>query len=291
MPSFLVFTIPISALFATLLAFSRFSADSELIAMYACGASNKLLILPAAIFGLIAALLGIYFSTVLMPKGSMLAVNNLNKVLENLSVNDIRAKEMYDGIHGMVFYTNEKVDNANFNEILVVDTKHKAIISAQRGTIVPNSSRSLMMDFQGGKFTLADDKDNYTTLTFEQMLLNMPLNIDISVLPMSERFMKMSDLRNRFNESHIYRYEYVKRFSMPISTFILALFGVSLGMFNQRSGRSFGVVFACIAALGMNVMFIMGESFAAKYNPVLMGWLPLLVFSVILIPVMRRNVF
>jgi lipopolysaccharide export system permease protein len=225
-----------------------------------------------------------------MPKGTMMAINNLNKVLENLSVNDIRAKEMYSGIDGMVFYANEKLDNANFNEILVVDTKQKAIISAKKGTIIPNAGKSLIMDFYGGKFTMTDYKDNYTTLLFDKLLINLPLNIDINVLPMSEQFMKMNDLKSRFSETPIYKYEYIKRFSMPLSAVIMALFGASLGMFNPRFGRSFSVVFACLVVLGINAMFIIGESFITKYDPILLGLLPLMVFSIILIPVLRKTI-
>jgi lipopolysaccharide export LptBFGC system permease protein LptF len=77
---------------------------------------------------------------------------------------------------------------------------------------------------------------------------------------------------------------------MPLSAIIMAIFGVLLGIFSQRSGRSFGVVVACVIAFGMNVMFIIGESFVNKYDPVLLGWLPIAVFSVILVPVWVKKI-
>jgi lipopolysaccharide export system permease protein len=289
MPSFLVLTIPISTLFATLLAFSRFSSDSELIAMQACGASNRTLFTPVVIFGIFAALLGIYFSTVLMPKGSMMAMGNLNKVLENLSVNDIRAKEMYADIPGLIFYANKKLDTENFNEVIVINTHNKAIIAAQKGSIVPNAGKSLNMSFEGGKFTMADYRDNYTSLNFEKMLINIPTNVTAELMPMNERFMNLTELKSKFQEAPIYRYEYIKRFTMPLSTIIMAVFGVLLGIFSQRSGRSFGVVIACVIAFGMNVMYIVGESFVSKYNPTLLGCLPIAVLSVILAVVWIRR--
>src|SRR5712691_5388972 len=46
LPSILIFTIPISFLIGTLIAFSRLSSDSEIIALRACGISMFRLLSP-----------------------------------------------------------------------------------------------------------------------------------------------------------------------------------------------------------------------------------------------------
>ncbi|MDR2869846.1 MAG: LptF/LptG family permease [Deferribacteraceae bacterium] len=281
MPSFLVLTIPISALLAIVLAFNRFSSDSELIAMHACGASNFTLIVPVVIFGLATALIGIYMNVSLLPKGSSLAVDNLNRMLENLSINDIRAKEMYTDIDGMIFYANQKIDEANFEEILIVDTEQNAIISAQKGTIIPNASRSMMMQFEGGKLTQVDRSDQYSSISFGKMSLNYPLNLEVASMPRNEKLMGLAELEQHFSESGIYKFEYNKRFSMPLCALIMSLLGLTMGRATQRSGKSLGIALAALAIVGENVLFIVGEALSAKYDPLLLAWLPAALFTVI----------
>ncbi len=290
LPSFLVITIPISTLLAVLLAFSRFSADSELVAMQACGASGFSFIKPVLIFGIAAALMGVYLSTVLLPKGSTLAVDNLNNMLENLSINDIREKEMYTDITGIIFYANKKIDSANFEEIIMIDSNEKAIISAKKGTIRPSLNRSLIMLFDNGRFTMTDKNQTYTSMAFGKLSVNFPVNLKIEQLPMNERLMSLADLRKNFPTAPIYKFEYWKRFSMPVAAVILGLLGLSLGVFLQRSGRSMGLVLSCAVALTFNVLFIVGENFVGKYNPAFLAWMPVIVFSLILIPALRKSV-
>ena len=83
LPSIFYMTIPIAGLLATLIAFSRLSADSELIAMKAIGASNKTLIKPLIFIGIFAGLINLAMGLYFVEKGSTLAYNNLNKIVEN----------------------------------------------------------------------------------------------------------------------------------------------------------------------------------------------------------------
>ena len=287
-PSFLVITIPISVLLAAFLAFSRFSADSEIVAMQACGASGFSFLKPVLAFGIAAALAGIYFSTVLLPKGSMLALDNLNKMLENLSVNDIREKEMYTDINGIIFYANKKISSADFEEVIMIDNNQKAIISSKNGAIYPSANRSLLMQFDDGRVTMTDKNQTYTNLTFGKLTVNLPVNLSIKQFPINERLMSLADLRKNFSSAPIYRYEYWKRFSMPVSAIIMSLLGFSVGISLQRSGRSLGIVISCAIALTFNVLFIVGENFVGKYSSVVLAWMPVIVFSAILMPVLRR---
>lgn len=290
LPSFLIITIPISTLLAVLLAFSRFSADSELVAMHASGAGNTSLIAPVLVFGVIVALVGVYVSTVLLPKGSSLAVGNLNEMLENLSMNDIREKEMYTDIDGVIFYANRKLDNANFEEILLIDTKSNAIISAGKGTIIPNSNRSIIMRFENGRFTKTDSTGaSYSNLSFDSMMMNFPLNISVNLLPMNETLMELDELMERFDESNKYIYEYAKRFSMPSASIILALIGLSLGRFLHRSARSIGIIISLIIVFALNGLFIITGNMVNSYNPVLLAWFPVIFIFIIMLPMLYRS--
>ncbi|MDR0453947.1 MAG: LptF/LptG family permease [Deferribacteraceae bacterium] len=290
LPSFLVITIPVSALLSVLLAFSRFSADSELVAMQACGASGFFFIKPVLLFGIASMLFGIYLSAVLLPKGSALAVENLNRMIENLSINNVREKEMYTDINGIIFYANKKIDNTNFEEIIMIDNNEKAIVSAQKGSIRPNANRSLIIQFNNGRFTMKDKNQTYTNLTFGKLSVNFPINLKIEQFPMNERLMNLDDLRKNFNTAPIYKYEFWKRFSVPFSAIIMGLLGLSFGVFLRRSDKAIGIVLSCGVALAFNVLFIVGETFVGKYNPTLLAWMPVIIFSLFLSPALYKYI-
>ncbi len=291
LPSMLVITIPISTLLAVLLAFNRLSSDSEIVAMRSCGAGNKVFIIPVLIVGLFSAILGGYFSTVLLSKGSGLAIDKLNNVLENISINNIREKELYNELGDMIFYANKKIDNSQFERIFLINKNDKSIISARKGNLTPTNHGSIMMQFEGGKFTIMEQNSSYTTIQFEKMSMNMPLNLDVEAIPMNERIMGLYELRNNFNSGEIYKFEYSKRFSMPFSAILMALMGLSLGIFLKRSGNSIGIIISCAVALIFNVMFIIGESIVTSgaYNSFLLAWAPNIIFSIFLIPILRRT--
>jgi lipopolysaccharide export system permease protein len=287
-PSLFSITIPVSTLLAVLLAFNRLSADYEYIAFKTCGAGRRAFIIPAVIFGVFAAALALFFSAFLLAKGSKLAVDNINSLLENISINDLREKEMYSELKGMILYADKKIDASNFENLILINTEDNTIISAKRASIIPHY-RSIMLQFDGGLFTV-QKAHRFTNIEFERMSVNLPMHIEVQSLPSSERFMSMGELKKGFPENLKYRYEYYKRFFMPVSSIALALLGLSLGVFLSRAGQSLGIFLSCAVALIFNGMFIGGETLAEQGNipPLLLAALPVIILSAALIPAIKK---
>ncbi|MCK5083910.1 MAG: LptF/LptG family permease, partial [Candidatus Omnitrophica bacterium] len=66
-PVFLGYTIPIACLISVIMAFSRFSADNEIIAMRASGIHLGRLLMPLIILGFIASLFLIVLNERIIP--------------------------------------------------------------------------------------------------------------------------------------------------------------------------------------------------------------------------------
>jgi lipopolysaccharide export system permease protein len=288
-PSLFSITIPVSTLLAVLLSFNRLSADSEFIAFKSCGAGRVAFIIPTVIFGVFAAVLALFFSTVLLAKGSKLAVANINYLLENITINDLREKEMYSELKGMILYADKKIDPSNFENLILINTEDNTIISTRKAAIIPNQNHSIMLQFDGGLFTVQKDH-RFTNIEFERMHVNLPMHIEVQALPSSERFMGMKELKDGFAEHLKYRYEYYKRFFMPISSITMALLGLSLGVFLSRSGQSLGIFISCAAAVLFNGMFIGGETLAERgsISPFLLAALPAVILAVPLAPMLKK---
>lgn len=289
-PSLFVMTIPLACLLSVLISFSRLSADSELIAMRSIGASNYNLLIPVIFFGIISSLLGILMSTYLAEKGSKLAINNLNKIIENISIKDIREKEMYENIPGIILYINKKNSDTNFDGIIAISRSDGTIISARKGSINPTETKTLEMNFSKGTVTMQTKDEKTTSITFENLLFNMPLSFKITNILNSPMTMSIKELINISSKDNKAAFELSKRFSLPISAILMCLFGFSLGVFLSRSGKSFGVIISIGIAFLYNFLLLYLENIAGKGKipPHFAAWLPDILFSLLLIYFLRR---
>ena len=290
LPSIFFMTIPLAGLLATLIAFSRLSADSELIAMKSIGASNKALIKPLMVVGVIAGLINLSMGLYFVEKGSTLAYNNLNKIIEHISINDLKANEMYNQIPGMLLYAGKKINDTNFEDMVLIQKKNKSIINSQKATITPTDNRSIEMIFYNGSYTMQNDRGEITTLSFKNMNLNFPLNINIAKAVNSPMTMSIKELlKKKKNPKAIF--ELHKRLSTPLSCIVMILFGYSLGVFLSRSGKSFGILVSIGLAFLYNILMLFFENSAGKLfiQPALSAWLPLLLFIVLLAYSLKRS--
>lgn len=72
-PSIVVFTLPMSALLAVLIAFSRLSSDSEVVALYAGGVSIYRTIVPVVTLGILVTGLTFWLNEVIVPNANKLS--------------------------------------------------------------------------------------------------------------------------------------------------------------------------------------------------------------------------
>ncbi|MFS8820404.1 LptF/LptG family permease [Synechococcus sp. W60.1] len=80
-PGIIVLTFPMSMLLATLLAYGRLSADSEITALRGCGVSLYRLMVPALILSLLVTALTFLFNELVVPVSNRQAATTLNRAL------------------------------------------------------------------------------------------------------------------------------------------------------------------------------------------------------------------
>lgn len=290
LPSIFFMTIPLAGLLAALIAFSRLSADSELIAMKAIGASNKTLIKPLIAVGIFAAVINLAMGVYFVAKGSTLAYNNLNKIVENISIKDLKANEIYEQIPGILLFVKNKISDTSFDDMIMIQTKEKLIINAAHARITPIDNKSMEMIFYNGTFTMEDTQGKLSTVGFENMSINLPLNINIAKAVNSPMTMSIGQLiANNNNPKALF--ELHKRFSTPLSAIVMILFGFSLGVFLSRSGKSVGILISIGLAFLYNALILYFENSAGSIpiNPALSAWIPLFIFILLLIYSLKRS--
>jgi lipopolysaccharide export system permease protein len=83
LPEFIVLAFPMSTLLATMMTYSRFSSDSELIALRGCGVSIRRIIAPAVVLSLLVTGLTFVFNELITPAANYRAAITLERALDS----------------------------------------------------------------------------------------------------------------------------------------------------------------------------------------------------------------
>ena len=283
LPSFFVITIPTSALLAVIFVFGRMSSESEIIAMRSFGAGKRFFLLPAMIFAIGVFALGVAMSTYLMPKGSFLAAENVLKMAKLISIRDIKEKELYEELKGYVFYAEKKISDTKYARLMIIDKSKNSVITAETAKIIPTGDAGLLLELSNGRIATIREDNMHSTINFDKFVINAPLAEASRVTIKTERLMPMNELRANFNEDPIYKFEYSKRFSMPFAAIIMCVFGMSIGMFFHRSGKTMAIPSTVLIVVVYNMMFLVAQNIAAEgsIEPFFAAWVPNVFFGII----------
>ena len=290
LPSFLLITIPTSALIASMVGVGRMSSDSEITVMRAAGAGPKFFLKPALIVGLGAFALAFVMSVYLMPLGNALAINNLTKIAQNISINDMKENEMYDQISGLLFYADKRPDGNSFGKVVVIDKNTGTIITAESGVVLPTDQAALVMNFTNGRVVAESAGDERTVVRFGTMAMNIPFELKDKFKRRDEYFMTMSELVDNFDKHANYRFEFSKRLALPVAGLLMGILGISLGIFFHRSGRSIGMPLSLGLTLVYYMFFFTSLNLArtGAVNAFFAPWIANIIFLFVTIFMARR---
>ncbi len=130
-----------------------------------------------------------------MPLGSASAINNLSKMAKLVSIKDLKPKELYNEIPGMVFYAVEKKESdASYNKMIIIDKQQNSIITANKADILPSGNAGLLMDLKDGRIVTINEDGRHSKINFDTFKLNSPLLTPDGFSVNSERLMTTKDL-------------------------------------------------------------------------------------------------
>jgi lipopolysaccharide export system permease protein len=283
LPSFFVITIPTSAMLAVIFVFGRMSSESEIIAMRSFGAGRRFFLLPTMIFAIGVFLMGIAMSAYFMPKGSFMAAENVLRMAKLVSIKDIKEKELYEELKGYVFYAEKKKSDTEYERLMIIDKNKNSVITAQSAQIIPTGDAGLLLELSNGRIATIREDNMHSTINFEKFSINAPLSDASRVTIKTERLMPMSELMSNFKEDPIYKFEYSKRFSMPFAAIIMCVFGMSIGMFFHRSGKTLAIPSTVFIVVIYNMMFLVAQNIATEgsIDPFFAAWVPNIFFGIL----------
>jgi lipopolysaccharide export system permease protein len=292
LPSFLVLTLPIAGIIASITAFGRLSLDKELVAMRAAGLSLLRLARPVMLFALLVFGLTMWLAQWGQPWSSV----NLKKVALNL-LRDQLVLAMERGsfsepVPKMTIYVSEKGDESS-GGIFISDERNaqdpRIIVAQGYNVLIDSSTDQVALRLREGVIhSKPDEIDQYQLASFSNY--DLKLSLAQSGYTATEERPSYEQLLDRLNQSQWHDpwalrrlMEYYKDMAFPTASLILCMLGVPVGIVSKRSGRIGGFAVGVAVVVAYYVMNVACEFLvtATVISPFAGAWLPNIVFLII----------
>lgn len=292
LPSFLVLTLPIAGIIASITAFGRLSLDKELVAMRAAGLSLLRLARPVMLFSLLVFGLTLWLAQWGQPWSSI----NLKKVALNLLrdqlVLALDRESFAEPIPKMTIYVSEKGD-ATSGGIFISDERNaedpRIIVAQGYNVLIDNSTNQIALRLRDGVIhSRPDEIDQYQLASFSNY--DLKLSLAQSGYTATEERPSYDQLLDRLNQSQwrdpwaLRRLtEHYKDMAFPTASLILCMLGVPVGIVSKRSGRIGGFAVGVAVVIAYYVMNVACEFLVTStvISPFVGAWLPNFAFLII----------
>jgi lipopolysaccharide export system permease protein len=298
MPSFLMFTIPISLLIAILIGLGRLSGDNEWTVLKMSGFSLYQLSFPVACAALAAFLLTMATTIFLVPYGNLASKALLFDMARQKASIGIREKVFVDDFQGILLYAETIPAHGDFLEgVLISDSRigrEPSTIIARRAYLVSNPDTmviTLRLE-DGSTHTVDAGLTHYRKMDFRfydvRLDLVSTLAGDKNPGTKSSTEMSLSELTAMLGKGGVKEealrelaIELNKKLSIPFSCLVFALIGMPLGIRAHRSVRSRGFTIGLFLVLVYYLFRLSGEALVetGRLSPIIGTWAPNLIFA------------
>ena len=298
-PEFIVLAFPMSMLLATLMGYSRFSSDSELIALRSIGLSVYRLIIPAIILSLLVTGITFWFNNFIAPvanyQASLTMATALTKQRSYLKETNIiypeyKKIELEDGTREnklmRLFYAKE-FDGKQMKGLRIIDNSQEGvdqIITAQAATwnILEN-----VWDFYNGTiYVIAADGSYRNIIRFEHQKMAIsgaPFDLaqrqrspdEMSIFE-AQDYLQILQLGGDEKKIRKLKVRIQEKVSLPFVCLVFAVIGSALGLRPRNNSRatSFGICVFLIFGQYLFSFITSSLGISGALPPVVSAWLP-----------------
>jgi lipopolysaccharide export system permease protein len=303
MPAFVVLAFPMSTLLASLMAYSRLSSDSEIIALRSLGVSIYRLVIPALLFSLLVTGLAFIFNDQITPAANYEALLTLEK-----AVNQDRPPTQQSNIiypeYGKVrnaegqeqtiltrlFYA-EEFNGTEMKRLTILDrtqTGINQVLTAQSATW--NIQENIWDFYDGTVYIIAPDGSYRNIVRFKHQQLALPrAPLDFASrdrgdgemsISQAQRYLEVIRLSGDPKKVRKLEVRIQAKYSLPFVCFVFGLVGAAIGIRPQNTNKatSFGICVGLIFSYyllsflseSMGIWGLMSPFFAA-WSPNFLG--------------------
>ena len=289
-PSITVITLPIAALFATLLGLGRLVRDSEMGAIRSAGVSFRRASVPVIVASILVSGLAYVLNEHIAPSSLHRAQNLVREALFSDAMPTIEENVFFRGTGDRYFYVG-RIDtkNSEMRTILIYEmdgSVYPGIISAESGTF----GEGVWHLRNGVRRTF--DKRGHTVdeVAFDELIYHMPPdevpNFGNQKTTGEMTREELGEYVELFKRSGLdvkrLEVEYHLKLALPFASFIWVFLGAPLCLHSHRSARVFGVVASILIAFAYFVVTALFRSLGNNgvISPLAAAWLANIVFFV-----------
>lgn len=293
LPSFLVLTLPIAGIIASITAFGRLSIDKELVAMRAAGLSLFRLARPVFLFALLIFILTLWLAQWGQPWSSM----NLKKVALNLLrdqlVLALERGSFNEPIPNMMIYVSDEGPEPSAAGIFISDERNakdpRIIVAQHYRVLIDSSTDQVALRLQDGVIhSRPDEVDQYQLASFSSYDLKLSLSqsgyTSSEERPTYDQMIAQldhSEWRDPLARRRLM--EYYKDLAFPTASLIFCVLGVPVGIVSKRSGRIGGFAVGVLVVIVYYVFNVACEFLVTTsvITPFAGAWLPNGIFALV----------
>tara|TARA_B100000214_G_C23955530_1_gene622616 strand:+ start:44 stop:1264 length:1221 start_codon:yes stop_codon:yes gene_type:complete len=307
LPGFLVISFPMAMLMASLLVFSRMSANSEIKALRSVGVSSKRIVFSAIIMGILMSFLTFFFNDFVVPKSNRSADIILRKGLQSAMHSDYGENIIYskfgkiynpktssysDGLTHLFFA--KEFQNSTMNEVILLDLSrlgYNQTLVAKNAYWIESQAK---WEFRNGKIITISPNNSSTSVGFDSYTYPMDAGLDnfndyldnannLTVLEAKQARIAFNKAGN-FKEERKMKVRIQEKFTLPMACVVFGLIGSSLGSrSDSRSGKGQGfglsiilILFYYIVSFSFSSLGVMGI-----LNPSISAWSPVFISLIV----------
>lgn len=299
MPEFVVLAFPMSMLLASLMAYSRLSSDSELIALRSIGVSIYRLVVPALLFGIVVTGIAFVFNDRIPPAASYEALATLDRAIhqdrpprqeQNIIYPEYGMVRQPDGneknILKRLFYA-EEFNGSEMKGLTILDRTQSGVnqvLTAERASW--NISENTWDFYDGTVYLIAPDGSYRNIVRFRHQQLALPrAPLDLAsqerkdgemTIAQSRRYLEVLRLSGDDKKVRKLEVRIQKKYALPFVCFVFGLIGAAIGVRPQNTNKatSFGI---CVGLIFFYYLLsFLSESMGiwGALDPFTAAWLP-----------------
>ncbi len=298
MPSFLMFTIPISLFVAIMMGLGRLSGDNELLVMKAAGMSLTQIARPILVAVAASFLLTAFTSYYLVPHGNYAVKSLLFDVARQKASAGIKERVFNDEFSGILIYADKvPVSGEHMEGVLISDTRNageqNTIIAARAYLLADPNAMTVTLRLENGATHSVDRSlKSYRRMDFARYDIKLDLGAAMSgdagkskastEMTVAEMMKRMEDKKLKDTDLRELAIEINKKFSIPVSTLVFGILGVPLGIRKHRTAKYWGFSIGLAVVIAYYLLRLGGEALAetGQLTPFIGAWTPNIVLGI-----------
>ena len=272
---------------------SKLANNTEVIAFLSSGVSFFRFLRPYFIGGTIIAIIALFLGMFWAPNASKGFNEFTYKYLKNKKVAQTQHIHQQINDNEYIYVSNfdtKSLRGNNFTLEHFDGNKLKYKIHASSIRYIETDSIYRLSNYYLRRIGINDDYITFkrrvdTLLDFDLLDLTPPKYVaeTLNIIELSD-FIKREEARG---SSNINRYKVVqyKKWSLPVSVYILTIIAVSVSSIKRRGGMgvnlAFGIVIAMIYVFFDKVFGVMAEQ--SNFSPIIAVWFPNIIFGILAI--------